>query len=130
MFAMPLYGRFDIPLRAMVPGPWLAATPEQQSIEAAVNLLNQRAPEGRILTQSWATSVDLEYLMDGYLHFTNYKDPEAVRDRATVLLALNRRFVKSDDARLAKLLRRCEKTIYDVEPVLIKECTTAAMGEK
>jgi hypothetical protein len=53
VLASPLYSRLDVPIRRVVPGPLLQPTPERRNLEAAVNILNQRAPEERVLTQGW-----------------------------------------------------------------------------
>jgi hypothetical protein len=66
--------------------------------------------------------------MRGSLHFTTFLDEDAVRKKAAVLLAVNRRFVNHDDARFATILAHCERTVFDAEPILIKKCTPAALG--
>jgi hypothetical protein len=79
-------------------------------VEAGAQLSTQldRTP---FLTQWWATSADLEYILDQEHNFTTYWDPKA-KQVEKAIIAVNTKFILSKDEVHKRLLNHCVVTQF------------------
>ncbi len=100
--------------------PFVPTLPAKGLLEATDVLAPIAARRDVIVTQWWATGIDMEYALPTHGNFTHYKDAVAI-GRGPYWIAVNTRFMDAKDQPFAAMLAACaEKKTFDV--YLVAKC--------
>ena len=103
--------RLSVPLNSKASnggGPFVATSRTRALTEVAAYLAPMAARQEIIVTQWWATGIDLEYALPGHGNFTHYKDVAGI-DHLPFWIAVNTRFMDEQDQAFAAMLAACQE---------------------
>lgn len=98
--------------RLFSPSPNVLALREVKQILSESN-------DGKIVTQYWGTSTDIEYILDTYQNFTTYRDP-TFNPTSEFRVAFNQKFLVLPDDKFDQIMSHCNMT--NIGEYIIGQC--------